>query len=133
MTTKLSAEQSKTANAVLNRLDKMASAVQENHKAWGMSVKAARELVNELDKVADDLEKLAYGEDSLERRQIEVLKTAKVFQSDKDEPYMSAFANPMAPVQTEGDEPYMSAYNDDQSSAVRGGKDSAGKPLTSHS
>jgi hypothetical protein len=129
MSTKLSAEQVKTANELLGRLDKIAAAIQANHESWGMPMAAAKPLVNDIDKVADELEKLAFGTDSLGRRQVEVLKQAKVIQKDSDEKYMDTFNAPMAPHQTDADEPYMAAYKDDQSQAVQVGKSTTGRPL----
>ena len=114
----------KSADNILGRLDKIASAIETNHEAWGMPFETAKALVNDLDTVADAIEVTAFGKQSFESRQAEVL------QRDADEPYMSAFENPQKPLQMESDEPYMSAYKDDQSSAVRGGKSSTGRPLT---
>ncbi len=125
----------KDADTILVRLDKMASAIQENYEAWGMPFDAARDLVNALDKTADDIEVATFGPESLAARQDEVVvaavraKKAEVLQHDADEKYMNAFGNPMAPVQVESDEPYMSAYKDDQSSAVNHGKATNGRPL----
>lgn len=129
MATKLSAEQKKAADEILGRLDKCAADIEANHQAWGLSFESAKGLVNHLDRIADDLEKGVYGDTSLQKRQIEVLKQAKVIQRDSDEGYMDTFRNPMQPIQTDGDEPYMSAYADDQSSAVETGKSTTGRPL----
>jgi hypothetical protein len=119
------------AEKFLARLDRIASVVQENHEAWGMKFEAAKALVNQIDKLADELESATFGADSMTRRQASVLgiKTAEVVQRDSDEKYMDTFKNPMAPVQTEADEPYMQAYADDQSSAVDHGKSTTGRPL----
>ena len=125
----LSKEAAARVDQVLGRLDKMASHIQTNHEKWGMSFDEAKGLVNDLDKTADEIEKLAYGEDSMLRRQVEVLKTAEVVQRDSDEPYMDTFKNPMQPHVLNADEPYMSAYGDDQSSAVQHGQSSTGRPL----
>jgi hypothetical protein len=114
---------------VLGRLDKMAGFIQANASKWSMDFDTAKGLVNNLDVVADEIEKMAYGAESAIRRQIEVLKTAEVISRDSDEPYMDAFKNPMDPVMTNADEPYMSAYGDDQSSAVHHGKSTTGRPL----
>lgn len=121
------AEQSKYASEILTRLDKLAEDIQKHHDAWGMTMKAAKGVVNHLDSVADDFEKAAFGENSLQRRQQEIL--AAVIQRDSDEPYMDNFRNPQQPEQTDADEPYMSAYNDDQSSAVEMGRVMNGRPL----
>ena len=129
MPNKLSAEQSKKAGQILSFLDRLAADIQANHAAMGLPFEAAKSLVNHLDKVADEAEEHFYGKESMARRQVEVLKTAKVIQKDSDEAYMNTFANPMAPIQTDADEPYMSAYKDDQSSAVNGGKSTTGRPL----
>jgi hypothetical protein len=129
MTTKLSAEQAKTASELLGRLDKIALEIQSNHASWGMSLDEARPLVNGLDKLADDLEARFFGASSLQRRQVEVLKTAKVIQQDSDESYMKTFNSPTAPLQTDADEPYMSAYADDDTSAVNNGKSETGRAL----
>jgi len=111
------------ADAVLARLDKIASHIQEHHASWGMPFETAKAIVNDLDTVADSIESTTFGKESFERRQAEVL------QRDSDEGYMQAFKNPMQPVQTESDEPYMKAYGDDQSSAVAHGKSTSGRPL----
>jgi hypothetical protein len=129
MTTKLSAEQAKVASELLGRLDKIAHEIQANYAAWGMSLNEARPLVQNFDKLADQLEAHFFGERSLQARQIEVLKVAKVIQQDSDEPYMKTFNAPMAPHQTDADEPYMSAYADDQSQAVQVGKSETGRAL----
>jgi len=117
------------ANELLGRLDRLASKIQERHASWGMPFEAARDIVNDLDKVADEIEEQAFGKESMLRRQVEVLKTAKVLEKDADEAYMGAYENPMKPHQVDADEPYMKAYGDDQSSAVRSGKSSSGRPL----
>ena len=120
------------ADRLLAGLDRIASVVQSNHEQWGMDFRAAKNLVNAIDKVADDLETATYGEESLLNRQTQEIgqaKLAKVLQRDSDEKYMSAFDNPMKPHQTEADEKYMQAYKDDQSSAVRNGKSLNGRPL----
>jgi len=121
------AEQSKYASDILGRLDKLAEDIQKHHASWGMTMEEAKGVVNHLDGVADNFEKLAFGEDSLGKRQREVL--AAVLQRDTDEPYMDNFQSPTQPVQTDADEPYMSAYNDDQTSAVERGKATNGRPL----
>jgi len=112
------------ANGILGRLDRLADNIQNNHEKMGMGFDTAKGLVNELDRVADEIEKEAFGEESLHRRQAEVL------QRDQDEPYMDTFNAPMAPVQTDSDEPYMDAFVDDQSVAVDDGKSQDGKELT---
>lgn len=111
------------ANAILARLDKMAAQIQANHESWGMPFETAKEIVNNLDTVADSIEVAAFGKESFTRRQAEVI------QKDSDESYMSTFSNPMQPHQKDADEPYMKAYSDDQSSAVHHGKASDGRPL----
>jgi hypothetical protein len=129
MTTRLSADQAKAASELLGRVDKIAQEIQANAKSWGMSIEEARPLVNGLDKLADELETRFFGAKSLQNRQIETLKQAKVIQQDSDEPYMKTFNSPMAPHQTDADEPYMSAYADDQSQAVQVGKSETGRAL----
>jgi len=128
-TNRLSADQKKAADELLGRLDKCASEIQKNHEAWGLSFEAAKGLVNHLDRVADDLEKRIYGPESLQKRQVEILKAAKVIQRDADEGYMDAFVVDQGVVQQDADEPYMAAYSDDQSSAVQTGKSTTGRPL----
>jgi len=125
----LSKEAKAKMDNILGRLDKMAGFIQENHAKWGMDFDTAKGLVNNLDVVADEIEKMAYGQESVIRRQVEVLKTAEVISRDSDEPYMESFKNPMDPVMTNADEPYMQAYADDQSSAVHHGKSTTGRPL----
>ena len=122
-----------TTDQLLARLDRVASVVQENHEKWGMRFEAAKGLVNEIDKIADELETAAYGSESVIIRQAQLIsgtdKTAEVVQRESDEGYMDTFRNPMAPIQTEANEPYMKAYGDDQSSAVHHGKSETGRPL----
>lgn len=121
------------ADQILGRLDRLASTIQENYKKWGMSFDEAKGLVNQIDKTADEIEGMAFGVESLQRRQIEVVtasaKNAQVIQRETDERYMDTFKNPMAPVQVESDEPYMRAYADDQSSAVIHGQSETGRKL----
>ena len=146
---KLSSDQKKQANTMLTRLDKVAQDIQANAQQWGIPFNNAKAIVNALDKTADDLEKIAFGTDSLARRQAEMAfedrglakaakaavgpvvyaKAAKVLQRDADEAYMDTFKNPMQPHETDADEPYMSAYSDDQSSGVGEGVESAGDDL----
>ena len=118
------------ANTILARLDRVAAAIQENHAKWGMGFDVAKELVNDLDKTADEIEKASFGEESLMTRQVEVLKQAKVLQQDKDEKYMGTYNAPSAVHQSDKDEKYMSLYEDDQTQAVVSGKSSVGRPLT---
>lgn len=118
------------ANNILARLDRVAAAIQENHAKWGMGFDVAKELVNDLDKTADEIEKASFGEESLVTRQVEVLKQAKVLQQDKDEKYMGTYNAPSAVHQSDRDEKYMSLYEDDQTQAVVSGKSSVGRPLT---
>ena len=129
MPTKLSAEQIKTVNTILAHLDVAAGEIQANHEALGIPFETAKTIVNDLDKTADELEAQTFGKESLERRQVDLCKKAKVIQRDGDEGYMATFENPMKPVQTDADEPYMQAYADDQSSAVETGKSETGRPL----
>lgn len=139
----------KNANETLERLDKLANHVQANHQTWGMPFEAARDLVNAIDKTADEIEVLAFGEQSLQRRQAEVAvsdrqlaaamqseigridfeKAAKVLKRDADEPYMDTFNNRMEPHETDADEPYMQHYNDDQDRSVVDGEDETGRDL----
>jgi hypothetical protein len=112
-----------SADNILGRIDRIASNVMANHEKWGMKFEAAKGLVNDLDRVADEIEVASFGPESFARRQAEVI------QKDADEPYMDTFKNPMKPIQTDADEAYMSAYADDQSSAVNHGKSTTGRPL----
>lgn len=117
------------ADHILARLDRMASTMQERHEQIGVPFTAAREIVNTIDKLADEFETMAYGAESLTIRQASTMKLGEVLQRDADEGYMDTFKNPQAPIQTEADEPYMRAYSDDQSSAVHHGKSDTGRPL----
>lgn len=128
---KLSAEQKTAANENLARLDKAAQAIEANYEAWGLPFDVAKEVINQLDKQADAIEVATYGDESLNRRQVEVLKSAKVIQREADEPYMSAFESDSV-VQQDADEPYMSAYGDDDSSGVGSGADASGRRLAPH-
>lgn len=119
----------KEASEILFRLDKMAEQIQTKFASMGLDKVTAKSLVNDLDKVADLVERGSFGDDSFVNRRIEVLKQAKVLQQESDEPYMGTFANPMQPHQTDADEKYMSAFKDDQSSAVVSGKSETGRPL----
>jgi hypothetical protein len=136
------------AQNILTRLDRTAGAIRANHKAWGMPFEAARSLVNAIDQTADEIELATYGAESLAKRQVLLVQAikqdaaqrqagtqrqAEVVHREPDEPYMDAFKNPMAPIQTEADEPYMKAYGPpDQSSAVLHGDSVTGRPLTPH-
>jgi hypothetical protein len=111
------------ADRLLARLDRVASTVQEQHGKWGMGFEQAKGLVNEIDRIADELEVAAYGENSMTIRQ------AQVIQRETDEPYMDTFENPQQPHQTDADEPYMDAYRSDDSSGVHQGKAENGRPL----
>jgi len=119
----------KEASEILYRLDKMAEQIQTRYASMGLDTTTAKSMVNDLDKVADIVERGAFGDDSFVSRRIEVLKQAKVLQQEPDEPYMGTFANPMQSHQTDADEKYMSAFSDDQSSAVAAGKSETGRPL----
>jgi hypothetical protein len=127
---------SEDANRLLARLDRIASTIQAQFQTWGMPQEEAKKLVNALDLTADEIEAAAFGPESLQTRQVEVIakqaatKQAEVIQKDADEAYMGTFKNPQQPIQIESDEPYMKAYADDQSSAVRNGKSTTGRPLT---
>ena len=85
--------------------------------------------MNKIDEIADTFERAVYGSDSLRRRQVEILKEAKVLQRDADETYMGAFEVDQGVVQQDADEPYMAAYSDDQSSAVGTGTAADGRRL----
>jgi hypothetical protein len=148
---RLSSDQKATANQSLATLDKTAKLIQDNYSAWGIPFKTAKEIVNNLDKTADSVETLVFGDNSLRTRQAEIAvqsedfakaatsdglitradfaKAAKVIQRDSDEGYMDTFKNPSKPIETDADEPYMSAYSDDQSAAVHEGEDSTGRDL----
>ena len=108
------AEQSNRASEILERLDNVVLDIQKHHASWGMDRSEAEPIVNHLDAVLDDFEKLAFGEESFEARQREVM--AAVIQRDPDEPYMDTFNAPEN--HTDADEPYMSAYSDDESHSV---------------
>lgn len=118
------------ASKVLTRLDRVAQVIQDNHEKWGMNFEAAKAVVNEIDKVADEVELNAYGPDHMFQRQIHVLRQAKVLQKDSDEGYMDTFNAPTAPIQNDVDEnEYMSLFKDDQTIAVETGKATNGRPL----
>jgi hypothetical protein len=117
---KFAAEQ---ANGLLTRLDRLAHTIQTRYAEWGMPFKTAKEIVNDLDRTADEIEVAAFGMGSFRKRQAEVIMR------NPDEPYMSTFENPMQPLQVDADEPYMRAYRDDQSSAIAHGVAGNGRPL----
>lgn len=119
----------KEASEILYRLDTMASQIRSKFASMGLSQETAKELVNDLDRVADLVEGGSFGPESLLARQVEVLKSAKVLQHDSDEGYMATYNAPMAPKETDADEKYMSAFKDDQSQAVATGKSESGRPL----
>jgi len=120
MSIKLAAQ---SAESVLSRLDHIAGQIEKKYAQMGMPFEVAKEIVNDLDRVADEIEVGSFGAESFARRQAEVL------QRDGDEGYMDTFKNPMNPIQTDADEPYMSAYRDDQTSAVNHGQSTTGRPL----
>lgn len=127
MTAKFAQEE---ASKILARLDRVAQVIQDNHEKWGMNFEAAKAVVNEIDKVADRVELNAYGADHMLKRQVHVLRQAKVLQEDADEGYMDTFNAPTAPIQTDADESeYMSLFKDDQTEAVATGKSTTGRPL----
>jgi len=123
------------ANNILTRLDKIAGTIQANYDKWGMDFETARALVQDLDKTADEVEVAAFGKESFQRRQAEVIRR------EPDEPYMETFQVNPSPVQIEADEPYMKLYNlgdpirgrEDQSSDMLHGISTTGRPLTPHS
>lgn len=119
MSMKLTAAQVSSVNSVLTELDKLAHSIQIKHASWGMSFEAAKELVNNIDKIADTVEATCFGGQSLLTRQVEVFKLAKVIQQDADETYMSTFNSPTKPHQTDADEEYMKQFSDDQTTSVR--------------
>jgi hypothetical protein len=129
MTIKFAKEE---ANRVLSRIDRIAGVIQANAGNWGIPFDEAKAIVNALDKTADEIEKSAYGDESLAKRQVEVLKKAKVIEQDLDEGYMSTFNSPSDPKQTDSDEAYMSLFEDDQTSALEDGQSSTGRPLVSY-
>ena len=121
---------SQDADRILARLDRIAATVQDKYASWGMPFEQAKQIVNALDKTADEIEAASFGGESLARRKAEILgKTAAVLQREADEPYMDTFKNPMQPRQVDADEKYMSLYKDDQSSAVGSGESSTGRKL----
>ena len=148
---RLSSEQKTSANQILASFDQLAQSIQANYRKWGMTLDAAKSIVNRLDKTADAAEAFFFGDDSLRARQAEIAissesfvkdaldsgllsrshvsKAARVIQRDSDEGYMDTFKNPMEPIETDSDEPYMNAYGDDQSSAVTEGEDDTGREL----
>jgi len=126
MTIKIAKED---ANKALSRIDRIAGLIQANAENWKIPFETAKAIVNDLDKTADEIEKSAYGAESLAKRQVEVLKNAKVLQHDSDEGYMGTFNAPTAPKQTDSDETYMSLFKDDQTVSVVDGKSSTGRPL----
>lgn len=127
MTIKFAKEQ---ANEAIGRLDRLAGLIESDYEKWGLSFKVAKHIVNEIDKSADLIETGSFGEDSLRKRQVEVLREAKLLGGDGDErKYMDTFDAPMAPIQTDRDEGYMSLFKDDQSSAVGNGKSETGRDL----
>jgi len=111
------------AETILGRLDKLAGYLQKHATEWGIPFETAKAMVNDLDRTADEIELAAFGDESFQTRQAEVI------QKESDEPYMATFENPQSPIQTEADEPYMSAYTSDDSSGVHHGKAENGKPL----
>lgn len=149
---KLSSDQKQAVNTTLARIDRIAGDIQAKAQEWGMPFEYAKAIVNGLDKTADEVEKLAFGEESLGNRQLELAvsdpalskaaaeeigeetlaKAAKVLQRDSDESYMDTFNSPTQPHETDADEPYMSAYSDDQSEAVGEGKEENGQDVAPH-
>lgn len=108
------------ANSLLQFFDKMGNAIQKNPAKFGLTPAAAKVAMTYVDSSADDFERKTFGEDSMSARQAEMMsqREGTAMETQSDEPYMSAFANPQAPIQTESDEPYMSEFNTDTSSEV---------------
>jgi len=116
------------AERALTRLDAVAKWVEQDHKKLGMSFDAAKGFVNALDRTADEIEREAFGDEALQRRQVKVLSS--VIKRDPDESYMDTFNSPHEPHQTDPDESYMDLYDDDQTEAVVEGVDENGRDLT---
>ena len=91
----------KAVDQILSRLDRTASTIEDLKKGKKIDIKAANELIKNIDSFADKLELAAYGEKNLQLRQ------AKVLQQDSDEPYMKTYDNPNKVIQSDADEPYM--------------------------
>jgi hypothetical protein len=66
------------ANNALARLDKIAATIQANYETWGMPFETAKAIVNDIDKVADEIEVNSFGKESFQRRQAEVIQDARM-------------------------------------------------------
>jgi hypothetical protein len=89
------------ANKILTNLDHSAGEIERLASEGSIDAQLAADLVCAIDNFSDKLEVHAFGVDSFKRRQ------AKVYQADKDEPYMKNFDNPNEVLQSDADEPYM--------------------------
>jgi hypothetical protein len=89
------------ANKILTNLDRTASQIEKFAQEGHIDQKLASELVSKIDNFSDQLEVSVYGEKSFLNRK------AKVYQSDRDEPYMSTFDNPNKVIRSDADESYM--------------------------
>lgn len=89
------------ANKILTNLEHSANEIDRLAAEGRIDVQLAAKLTHDIDAFSDKLEVHAFGDDSFKRRQ------AKVYQSDKDEPYMGTFDNPNKVLQADADEPYM--------------------------
>jgi hypothetical protein len=94
----------KNASAILSKLDSTAETIERLASDGKLNPKTAKELVLNIDTLADKVQIAAYGSDGLNAYKA---KVAKVIQQDPDEKYMKTFENPNKVIDSESDEPYM--------------------------
>jgi len=87
------------AGAYTARLDRIASELETNYKALGLSQKQALDFAFEIDRVSEEL--------------VAESKSASVLQGDADEPYMKKHFDTSGVVDGgDADEPYMALFGD---------------------
>lgn len=89
--------------SLTQRMDKLATMIQENPSKYGLSAREAYQHAYDLDRVSDRLERMI-GDD----------RDADVIEHENDEEYMETF-DEAGPVdnQMDADEPYMDHFRDD--------------------
>lgn len=109
------------ASKMLARTDRTAAELEKLKTEGKIDPRLASKLVHDLDVFADNLQKLAFGEDGLAAWQA---KVSKVLKRDSDEKFMETFQNPQKVLESESDEPYMhksgeiETYDSDDTSQV---------------
>lgn len=91
----------KEANEILSNLDKTANQIEKLGTSGVIKPETAKKICHELDAFADKFQVAAFGAQNLQQHQ------AKVLKRDSDEPWMDTFENPNEPLKTDADETFM--------------------------